>query len=224
MCIRVSILCTTTRSQGCTLLNPSRCDHQRHCRPMGNVQSGSTLTRTTGALDSFVAELGGDIIYDKRYTHITFVCHSITQVAPTKHCTVSLPQDRQMQTPQWLSRSQDIHQARSRNNPPSLCAKAERYAREHTRRSFRAVDPCVTPVDREALLDIPNVYNYQAFVETDKAGFLIRQWIASNLYDRIRRVLLASHTPHIHLHPARVPFCPPSKRNGSCSSCFAHSR
>lgn len=43
-------------------------------------------------------------------------------------------------------------------------------------------------VDREALLDIPNVYNYQAFVETDRGGYLIRQWIASNLYDRIRRV------------------------------------
>lgn len=31
---------------------------------MGNAQS---LTRTTGALDSFVAELGGDIIYERRY-------------------------------------------------------------------------------------------------------------------------------------------------------------
>lgn len=34
---------------------------------MGNVHSGTNLTRTAGALDSFVAELGGDIIYDKRY-------------------------------------------------------------------------------------------------------------------------------------------------------------
>jgi len=33
---------------------------------MGNVQSGSALTRTTGALDSFVAELGGDVIFEKR--------------------------------------------------------------------------------------------------------------------------------------------------------------
>ena len=43
-------------------------------------------------------------------------------------------------------------------------------------------------VDRESLGDIANVYNYQAFVETDKAGYIIRQWIASNLYDRIRCV------------------------------------
>ena len=44
-------------------------------------------------------------------------------------------------------------------------------------------------VDREALADIANVYNYQAFVETDKAGYIIRQWLASNLYDRIRFVV-----------------------------------
>ena len=49
-------------------------------------------------------------------------------------------------------------------------------------------------VDREALADISNVYNYQAFVETDKAGYIIRQWLASNLYDRIRFVC----GPHIH--------------------------
>lgn len=35
-----------------------------------------------------------------------------------------------------------------------------------------------------------NVYNYQSFVETDKAGYIIRQWVASSLYDRIRCVRL----------------------------------
>ncbi|KAG2737324.1 kinase-like protein, partial [Suillus brevipes Sb2] len=39
--------------------------------------------------------------------------------------------------------------------------------------------------DREALLDIPNIYTYQTFFETEKAGYFIRQWAASNLYDRI---------------------------------------
>lgn len=37
---------------------------------MGNTQSASTLTRTTGALDSFVTELGGDIIYEKGYATV----------------------------------------------------------------------------------------------------------------------------------------------------------
>ena len=50
----------------------------------------------------------------------------------------------------------------------------------------------VVLVDREALADIANVYNYQAFVETDKAGYIIRQWLASNLYDRIRFVCVTS--------------------------------
>lgn len=45
-------------------------------------------------------------------------------------------------------------------------------------------------VEREALLDIPNVYSYQTFVETERAGYLIRQWVASSLYDRIRCVNL----------------------------------
>lgn len=43
-------------------------------------------------------------------------------------------------------------------------------------------------VEREALGDIANVYSYQNFVETEKAGYLIRQWVASSLYDRIRCV------------------------------------
>jgi phosphoinositide-3-kinase regulatory subunit 4 len=45
-----------------------------------------------------------------------------------------------------------------------------------------------TTVEKEALADIANVYNYQMFVETEKAGYIIRQWIASNLYDRIRYI------------------------------------
>ena len=38
---------------------------------MGNVHSGSTLTRTTVALDSFVGELGGDIIFEKRWVFLS---------------------------------------------------------------------------------------------------------------------------------------------------------
>lgn len=40
--------------------------------------------------------------------------------------------------------------------------------------------------ERELLVDLPNVYNYQSFLETDRAGYVIRQWLANNLYDRIR--------------------------------------
>jgi phosphoinositide-3-kinase regulatory subunit 4 len=42
--------------------------------------------------------------------------------------------------------------------------------------------------ERDAMADMPNVHTYQAFVETEKAGYLIRQWVGSNLYDRVRYV------------------------------------
>lgn len=44
-------------------------------------------------------------------------------------------------------------------------------------------------LERDALSDLANVNTYQTFVETEKAGYLIRQWIGSNLYDRVRWVL-----------------------------------
>lgn len=40
--------------------------------------------------------------------------------------------------------------------------------------------------ERESLADLQSVNSYQMFVETEKAGYLIRQWIGSNLYDRVR--------------------------------------
>lgn len=40
-------------------------------------------------------------------------------------------------------------------------------------------------IERESLADVPNVLTYQKVVETERAGYLIRQWLHSNLYDRI---------------------------------------
>ncbi|GAA5975499.1 hypothetical protein JCM5350_002632 [Sporobolomyces pararoseus] len=39
--------------------------------------------------------------------------------------------------------------------------------------------------EREALWDCVNVLPYARAIETERAGYLIRQWVASNLYDRI---------------------------------------
>ena len=39
--------------------------------------------------------------------------------------------------------------------------------------------------EKSQLFGICNVYPFQTFVETDKAGYKIRQWIGNNLYDRI---------------------------------------
>ncbi|KAJ7253059.1 hypothetical protein B0H12DRAFT_1117273 [Mycena haematopus] len=114
---------------------------------MGNTQSGSTLTRTTAALDSFVAELGTDIIYEKSLGSARFL--------KTVKC-----------------RHHNGYMVIKIFIKPDPGLSLRNYHRR-------------LKADREALADIANVYNYQSFVETDKAGYIIRQWIASNLYDRI---------------------------------------
>ncbi|EIN14505.1 hypothetical protein PUNSTDRAFT_96429 [Punctularia strigosozonata HHB-11173 SS5] len=111
---------------------------------MGNTPS---LTRTAGALDSYVSEIGGDIVYER-----------------------SLGSARFLKTVKCLHRNGYIVVKIFIKSDPGLSL------RNYHRR---------LKMDREALLDLPNVYSYQAFVETDKAGYIVRQWIASNLYDRI---------------------------------------
>ena len=51
---------------------------------------------------------------------------------------------------------------------------------------WRSVALLLCLAERDNLGDIPNVYNYQTFLETDRAGYIIRQWLFSSLYDRIR--------------------------------------
>ncbi|PFH53431.1 hypothetical protein AMATHDRAFT_187356 [Amanita thiersii Skay4041] len=114
---------------------------------MGNTHPGSTLTRTTGALDSFVAELGGDVIYERSLGSARFL-----KTVKCRHRNGYL-----------------VIKIYIKSDPGiSLISYHKRLKDE-----------------RKALAEIVNVYNYQSFVETDKAGYIIRQWIASNLYDRI---------------------------------------
>ncbi len=62
---------------------------------MGNTQSGSTLTRTTGALDSFVAELGGEILYEKRSVASCILAAIFCDACPQSgFCTIL--KDREM--------------------------------------------------------------------------------------------------------------------------------
>ncbi|BEJ10919.1 hypothetical protein CspHIS471_0103410 [Cutaneotrichosporon sp. HIS471] len=39
--------------------------------------------------------------------------------------------------------------------------------------------------ERDALSSVPNVSTYATFIETEKAGYLLRQWVGSSLYDRL---------------------------------------
>lgn len=153
---------------------------------MGNVHPGSTLTRTTGALDSFVAELGADVIYEKRCSgDVRPLCQPLT-------CAIydSIGSARFLKTVKCRHRNGYLVIKVFIKPDPGLSLRT--YLRRLKSELFLCLfciqgltkDFCV--VDRESLSDIANIYNYQAFVETDKAGYIIRQWIASNLYDRIR--------------------------------------
>jgi hypothetical protein len=42
--------------------------------------------------------------------------------------------------------------------------------------------------ERDALVDVPNAFPYIRCIETEKAGYLIRQHLYGSLYDRIRLI------------------------------------
>ncbi|KAG8768849.1 Serine/threonine-protein kinase [Ceratobasidium sp. 428] len=114
---------------------------------MGNSVSGQYNNRPGGALDSYVSELGPDVVYEKSVGSARFL---------------------------------KTVRARHRNGPlvikVFIKASADLTLRDHKTRLRN---------HRDKLMGIPNVHTYQAFVESDKAGYVIRQWLASNLYDRV---------------------------------------
>ncbi|KAI5119857.1 hypothetical protein M0805_000691 [Coniferiporia weirii] len=114
---------------------------------MGNNHSSSIVSRPGGAPDTFVSELGPDVIYDKSLGYSRFL--------KTVRC-------------------------RHRNGylvvkifiKPDTNQIDEKYLRRLKK-------------EKKSLQDVPNVYPYQLFMESEKAGYLVRQWVASSLYDRI---------------------------------------
>ncbi|TFL03877.1 hypothetical protein BDV98DRAFT_525538, partial [Pterulicium gracile] len=114
---------------------------------MGQQNSYLNVSRTTGALDSFIADLGADIVYEK-----------------------SIGSTRFLKTAKCRHRNGYLVVKVFVKSDPGLSLR-------NYHRKLKA--------ERDAVADISNIHCYQAFTETDKAGYLIRQWIASNLYDRI---------------------------------------
>ncbi|ODO02045.1 VPS15 protein kinase [Cryptococcus wingfieldii CBS 7118] len=105
-----------------------------------------TRSRST-ALDSYVAELGNDISYDKS-----------------------------------LSSSRFLKTILARHKYGPIVLKI--FIKPDSAMSLRVIQRRLK-TERDALTSLPNVNTYQTFVETEKAGYLIRQWIGSNLYDRV---------------------------------------
>ncbi|WWC66876.1 uncharacterized protein I206_100783 [Kwoniella pini CBS 10737] len=111
---------------------------------MGNI---SSMARASTALDSYVAELGNDISYDKS-----------------------------------LSSSRFLKTILAKHAYGPIVLKI--FIKPDPAMSLRVIQRRLK-TERDNLADLPNVNTYQAFVETDKAGYLIRQWIGFNLYDRV---------------------------------------
>ena len=44
----------------------------------------------------------------------------------------------------------------------------------------------MTSEERDALADVPNALGYQRVLETNTSGYLVRQYLHSSLYDRMR--------------------------------------
>lgn len=55
----------------------------------------------------------------------------------------------------------------------------------HVGRPRLSFGPC-PPAEKTALADVLNVLTYHDALATERGGYLIRQWVASSLYDRIR--------------------------------------
>lgn len=58
--------------------------------------------------------------------------------------------------------------------------------------------------ERGALADVPNAFPYIRCIETEKAGYLIRQYLYGSLYDRIRhattiKFLIVSTRPFLEV-------------------------
>ncbi|OCF39322.1 VPS15 protein kinase [Kwoniella heveanensis CBS 569] len=111
---------------------------------MGNI---SSMARASTALDSYVAELGNDISYDKS-----------------------------------LSSSRFLKTILARHAYGPIVLKI--FIKPDSAMSLRVIQRRLKS-ERDLLADLPNVNTYQTFVETEKAGYLIRQWVGTNLYDRV---------------------------------------
>jgi phosphoinositide-3-kinase, regulatory subunit 4 len=153
-----------------------------HCAAaMGGSFSTITVSSATAALDSYVAELG-DVHYETRYTSLGLFLPMLTS-SQLELC--ALPQNNPRKDPLRPRRRQNIHQTRCLLLPCQMGTATQGYAVEFITFGLLFVDDMETE-ERDALVDVPNAFPYIHCLETEKGGYLIRQYLYSSLYDRIR--------------------------------------
>ncbi len=153
---------------------------------MGNTASSNV--RTAG-LDSLVGELGSDVEYersmgDSRFLKTFKARHTH---GPLVVKTFFKPRNHDAQAAAVATATT----ATARQSPPQG-SKAPSEGQEEQASSTAALGGISLAdlvrklrKERESLATAPNVLTYQTVVETENAGYLIRQWLASSLYDRI---------------------------------------
>lgn len=104
---------------------------------MGNTQS---LTRTGGALDSFIADLGSDLVFEKRcdiYGSPVF----LSLMSHSKSWNGAFSEDREMPPPLWICGGEGLHQAGPWPKPKELSSEVERYVSLYTLHWVFLTDP-----------------------------------------------------------------------------------
>lgn len=149
--------------------------------PVGIGPSSTALRTSNVAADSFVSELGQEVLYDKR--RVAAPNNRPGRLADVTRCSMG------------SSRFIKTIRARHRQGPlvvkvfvkPDVSLSLKQiyrrikstYSGLVCARTHDGTDEC------DALIDCPNVLAYQRAIETERTGYLLRQWIASTLYDRI---------------------------------------
>lgn len=152
---------------------------------------------STSAVPDFLGELGGQVQYEKRYA-----------VRPSARLTASVwaPPASSRRSALDIATAPSWSRCSSSWTPPSPSRRCiERSNVRAPRRSSELIPARAD--EREALSGCANVLAYQRTLETERAGYVIRQWAASNLYDRISFVS-SSLRPPTTLIPVQHPSLP----------------
>ena len=159
-----------------------------------NLATGGAPLAMT--LDSFVAELGQNFQYEKGHAIFMFINKRaiiksdllIKRAQPGQ--IQSLPEDDSRTTPKRRPGRREIicEAARSAADcAETIRAAAERYPRRSSIAPLMLIAQTHAAELRERTdQDGSNVLPYQQLIETDKAVYLVRQFVSTNLYDRIR--------------------------------------
>jgi phosphoinositide-3-kinase regulatory subunit 4 len=155
---------------------------------MGANLSTVTPSSTTAGVDSYVAELG-DVQYEKRYSFLLYLTNFGS----------SLSSARFLKTIRGKTRYGLV--VVKIFVKPSVNFSLVRWVRQLRGITIAWEKFTYFLEERDALTDIPNAFPYIRCIETEKAGYIIRQYLYSSLYDRIRHLsILGMLTDLVHVH------------------------